>query len=135
VKASTLSFRSAVCLGIAGIAIGIIMAASKNHSVMPAHAHLNLLGWVSLFLIGIFYRLHPALDASRAALVQAVIWIAGTLILTCGVTAIYLGRTEFEPVAIAGSLTVLAAMLMFAYLVFRPEWSAARVVGAMSPAE
>lgn len=58
-KASTLSFCSAVCLGIAGMIIGIIMAASGNHSVFPAHAHLNLLGWVSLFLIGIFYRLHP----------------------------------------------------------------------------
>jgi cbb3-type cytochrome oxidase subunit 1 len=62
-KASTLSLCSAVCLGIAGMIIGIIMAASGNHSVFPAHAHLNLLGWVSLFLIGIFYRLHPTIRA------------------------------------------------------------------------
>jgi len=70
--------------------IGIIMAATDNHSVFPAHAHLNLLGWVSLFLIGIFYRLHPSLDTSRLALTHVVIWIGGTIILTCGVAAIYL---------------------------------------------
>lgn len=133
--ASTLSFRSAVCLGIAGIVFGIVMAAAGDHSAMPAHAHLNLLGWVSLFLIGIFYRYYPALDASRVALVQVGIWIVGTVILTCGVTAIFLGHPEYEPVAISGSLIVLVAMLMFAYLVFRPERSAVRSMHASAPAE
>ena len=118
-RASTLSFCSSVCLGIVGMIIGIIMAATDNHSVFPAHAHLNLLGWVSLFLIGIFYRLHPSLDTSRLALTHVVIWIGGTIILTCGVAAIYLGRPDLEGIAIAGSLIVLGAMLMFAYLVFR----------------
>ena len=37
----------------AAATMGIGMAASQNHSIMPAHAHLNLLGWVSLFLFGI----------------------------------------------------------------------------------
>ena len=122
-RASTLSFCSAACLLIVGMLIGIIMAASGNHSVYPAHAHLNLLGWVSLFLIGIYYRLHPALDTSRVALVNVIIWICGTIILTCGVAAIYLGRPDLEPVAIAGSLTVFADMLLFTYLVFRNELS------------
>jgi cbb3-type cytochrome oxidase subunit 1 len=122
-RASTLSFCSAVCLLIVGMLIGITMAASGNHSVYPAHAHLNLLGWVSLFLIGIYYRLHPALDTSRVALVNVIIWICGTIVLTCGVAAIYLGRPDLEPVAIAGSLTLLADMLLFTYLVFRNELS------------
>jgi hypothetical protein len=122
-RASTVSFCSAVCLGIIGMVIGIIMAASGNHSVYPAHAHLNLIGWVSLFLIGIFYRFHPALDTSRVALIHVVVWIFGTIVLTCGIAAIFLGRSELEPVAITGSLIVLGAMLMFAFLVFRAERS------------
>ena len=132
--ASTLSFRSAVILGIAGMIFGIVMAASGNHSTYPAHAHLNLIGWVSLFLIGIFYRLHPALDTSRTALAQVWIWNVATVILTCGVAAIFMGHMEFEPVAIAGSLIILADMMLFAYFVFRPERS---TVGAMRsiPAE
>lgn len=133
-RASTLCFRSAVCLGIVGILIGIAMAASHNHAVMPAHAHLNLLGWVALFLMGFFYRLHPALDASRMALVQTGVWILGTVVLVAAVAAIHLGQPAAEPAAAIGSLIVLAAMAMFAWLVFRAEPSRA-AVGAMRPAE
>lgn len=133
--ASTLSFRSAVVLGIAGMVFGIVMAASGDHSAYPAHAHLNLLGWVGLFLIGIFYRFYPALDASRIALVQVGIWVIATIVLTCGVAAIFMGHPEYEPVAIAGSLIVLADMLLFAVLVFRPERSEVSVRRASVPAE
>jgi cbb3-type cytochrome oxidase subunit 1 len=134
-KASTLSFCSAACFGIVGMLIGIMMAASGDHSVFPAHAHLNLIGWVSLFLIGAFYRFHPVLDGSRLALIQVGIWVCGTVILTCGIAAIYLGRPELEFIAIAGSLIVLADMLLFAYLVFRTELSATRAMAAAMPAE
>jgi hypothetical protein len=120
VKASSLSFKAAVLFVIAGMAIGIAMAATHDHSVFPAHAHLNLLGWVSLFLIGIYYRLNPWLDVSRAALVQVVVWILGTIVLTIGVAAIYLGHPAAEPIAIVGSLIVFVDMLFFALLVFRP---------------
>jgi len=30
------------------------MGISKDHAAMPAHAHLNLLGFVSLFLFGFY---------------------------------------------------------------------------------
>jgi len=108
--------------------------ASGDHSTYPAHAHLNLLGWVSLFLIGIFYRYYPALDTSRIALVQVVVWVIGTIVLTFGVTAIYLGHAELEPIAIAGSLIMLGDRLLFAYLVFWPKRSTVRRMSA-SPAE
>src|SRR6478752_7199076 len=73
-KASSLSFQAAVLLVLVGMGWGIAMAASGDHSTMPAHAHLNLLGWVSLFLFGIFYHLHPAIDQSRAARLQVWRW-------------------------------------------------------------
>ncbi len=37
---------------IAGVSLGLFMAASHDHSMFPVHAHLNLLGWVSLGLLG-----------------------------------------------------------------------------------
>jgi peptidoglycan/LPS O-acetylase OafA/YrhL len=118
-SASSLSFRTAVVLGLLGIVMGIIMAASHDHSVMPAHAHLNLLGWVSLFLFGIYYRFHPSIDSSRLALTQVVVWILGTVVLTIGVVALYLGKPQAEPMAVVGSLLILADMALFAVLVFR----------------
>ena len=65
VKASSLRFRAAVPFAIAGMAWGISMAISNDHAAMPAHAHLNLLGWVSLFLFGICYFRQSANSAAR----------------------------------------------------------------------
>jgi hypothetical protein len=118
--ASSLSFRLAVLFVIAGMAMGIGMAASQDHSIMPAHAHLNLLGWVSLFLFGIYYERRPVLNASRMAVLQVVLWSAGTVLLTIAVAAIHLGYTAADPIAAVASLIVLSGMLMFAYFVFRP---------------
>lgn len=121
-KASSLSFLAAVIAAATGMAWGLIMGISENHTTMPAHAHLNLLGWVSLFLIGIFYHLNPALDRNRIALIQVCVWIAGTIILTLGVAMLMSGIALGNALAATGSLIVLAAMLLFGWLVFQREF-------------
>jgi hypothetical protein len=120
-KASSLSFRAAVLIAIAGMVWGITMAISENHQTMPAHAHLNLLGWVSLFLFGIFYHLHPAIDRSRTAIVQASIWIAAAVLLAFAVGMIYTAHPIGEPIAAVASLILLLDMLLFGWLVFRRD--------------
>jgi peptidoglycan/LPS O-acetylase OafA/YrhL len=134
-KASSVSFLAAVLMVVAGMIWGIIMAVSRDHSAMPAHAHLNLLGWVSLFLFGVFYHLHPAIDRSRTALVQVIIWIIGTVILTIGVGLIHTGHDIGDPIAAVGSLTVFAAMLLFGWLVVRREQTAKGFHASTVPAE
>ncbi len=133
--ASSLSFRLAVVFVLVGIAMGIGMAMSQNYAIMPAHSPLNLLGWVSLFLFGIYYERRPRLDASRLALVQVALWSAGTVVLTVAVAAIHLGYKTADPIAGLASLIVLTAMLLFAYFVFRPGVSAAPGAMALTPAE
>ncbi|MBB4041177.1 cbb3-type cytochrome oxidase subunit 1 [Microvirga flocculans] len=134
--ASSLSFRLAVLFVIAGMAMGIGMAASQDHAIMPAHAHVNLLGWVSLFLFGIYYERRPILDRNRLALIQVALWSAGTVILTIAVAAIHLGYTAADPIAALASLVVLAAMALFGYFVFRPTlYNAPAPSGQLKPAE
>lgn len=120
-KASSLSFFTAVIVGLVGMSWGIYMAISQDHSTMPAHAHLNLLGWVSLFLFGIFYRLHPPLDTTRIALWQVCVWVIGTISLTVGVTMLHSGRSAGEPFAGVGAIVLLADMMLFGWLVLRYE--------------
>jgi hypothetical protein len=120
-KASILCFRAAVLLVIAGMIWGIVMGISQDHSTMPAHAHLNLLGWVSLFLFGIYYHLHPAVDRNRLASLQVWIWIAGTIFMTIGVGLVHSGHEIGDPIAAVSSLLVLADTLLFGWLVFRRE--------------
>jgi hypothetical protein len=120
-KASSLSFRAAVVLLAAGMLWGIVMGITEDHSTMPAHAHLNLLGWVSLFLFGIYYHLHPAIDGSRPALVQVWIWIVGTVVLTVGVALVHSGHLIGDPIAAVSSLIVFADILLFGWLVFKHQ--------------
>jgi hypothetical protein len=72
--------------------LGLTMAISVDHATLPAHAHLNLLGLVSLFLFGIYYRLHPSLEGGKSASVQVWAWIVGTIILTIGVALVHAGH-------------------------------------------
>lgn len=118
-NASSLSFPAAVLMMIAGMAWGIFMAMSQDHSTMPAHAHLNLLGFVSLFLFGLYYRLHPAIDRSRLAFWQALVWIVATPVLILGVALIHTGRMVGDPIAAISSLVLFADILLFGWLVMR----------------
>jgi hypothetical protein len=120
-KASSLSFQAAVVFVVAGMIWGIVMAISEDHSAMPAHAHLNLLGWVSLFLFGIYYHLHPAVGRAKSAIVQVWVWIVGTIILTIGVGLVHTGHAIGDPIAAVGSFVVLLDMLLFGWLVYGGE--------------
>jgi len=134
-KASSLSFQAAVLFVLAGMVWGLQMAISNDHSAFPAHAHLNLLGWVSLFLFGIYYRLNPALDVSRAALVQVSIWCVGTIVMAIGVGLVHTGHEAGDPLAAIGSLIILAGMLTFGWIVFKQERAPAKQQPMMAPAE
>ena len=132
--ASALSFRLAVLFVLIGMGAGIWMAASGDHSIAPAHAHLNLLGWASLFLFGLFYERRPSLNQSRIALIQVAIWSVGTAVLAVAVAGLYLGYPSAEPVAAVSSIIVLTGMGLFAYFVFSPRIAAPSGL-SMTPAE
>ena len=58
-SAGVVWLRLAVVYLVIGVGLGIAMGMSGNHTQFPTHAHLNLLGWVSLALIGLTYRQFP----------------------------------------------------------------------------
>lgn len=128
-KNSSLCFQAAVLFVVFGMAWGIQMAISQDHSAFPAHAHNNLLGFVSLFLFGIYYYLHPTLEQDRAASVQVWVWIVATAILDVGVGLVHTGHPNGDPIAAIGSFIVLADMVLFGWLVYRTE-AAAKVTGS-----
>jgi len=91
-KASSFGFQAAIVFVLAGMVWGLQMAISGDHVALPAYAHLNLLGFVALFLFSIYYHLHPALDRTRAAVVQVSVWIVGTIIMVIGVGLVHTGH-------------------------------------------
>ena len=110
--------RIAVLYALTGICGGIFMSASHDHSLMPVHAHWLLLGWVSMFLYGLFYKLYPA---TKGKLAVAQFWLAniGLIVLSVAVGLILSDRPQAEPGAAIGSLLILAGMIVCAVNVFR----------------
>jgi len=77
-----ISFTFLVCGTVAvliGMAWGIQMAASGDHGLSPAHAHLNLLGWVSFAIFGFYYHLVPTAAQSRLAMVHLGLALATSM--------------------------------------------------------
>jgi hypothetical protein len=100
---------------LAGIAMGIL----QNFTLAPAHAHLNLVGGVLLFLFGLYYRLVPAAGTTTLAKVQGWLHMVGAVLFPAGIAVVLLKGPSFEAAPIAGSLLVVTAMALFAVIVFR----------------
>jgi hypothetical protein len=102
-----------------GMLAGIAMGIQQNFTLAPAHAHLNLVGGVLLFLFGLYYRLVPAAGAMLLAKVQGWLHIVGGILFPVGVAMVLLNGPSYEAAPIAGSLIVVAAVALFTIVVFR----------------
>jgi hypothetical protein len=99
---------------LAGIAMGL----RQDFTLMSAHAHLNLVGGVLVFLFGLYYRRFPAAGTTWLAKLQGSLRIVETIVFPAGTAPVILEGPAFEATAIAGWLLV-AATAPFTIIVFR----------------
>lgn len=125
-RVSLAFYTAAALMGAAGMIWGTIMGATHDHSTSPAHAHLNLLGWVSLAIMGMFYAQAPHLAARRRAWVNFALSTAGVLALIPLLTAAILGA-PIGPLVLAPIVLVLGGMGVFVQQVFA-AWRPRRAV-------
>jgi hypothetical protein len=100
----------ALCV-LGGMVWGMAMAASNDHTMMPAHAHLNLMGWATLALMGTFYQLSGRNDR----LGWANYWIstAAVVIAIPSLAMLLGGNAAAEKFTIAGSVLATLGMVTF----------------------
>ena len=120
-RVSELFFKTAIVFLILGIAAGLQMAISGEHSAFPAHAHINLLGWVTSAIFGGYYALNPQKAARRIAMIHYWLYTIGLVIMLPALYVMLQGNPALEPVVAGGSLIVAAAVLIFAVVVFSSE--------------
>lgn len=111
-----LFFATAALAVTIGMAWGIQMSATGDHSLSPAHAHLNLVGWATMALFGVYYTLTPH-AAGRLATVHFGVALAGLVILVPGIVMAISGTGE--TLAKLGSVLTILSMLIFLWTVFR----------------
>jgi hypothetical protein len=105
--------RFAAVYFIVGIALGIYMASTGNHTLMPVHAHVNPLGWLSLAVAAILYRLWPEAAATRLAKAHFVLYNAGFPIMTIALVLFLQGVSKAEPFVALGAVLLGAGVLSF----------------------
>ncbi len=100
---------------ILGLALGIHMAASKNHGQMVTHAHIMLVGFVVSFVYAVCHKLWLPSAPSKLASAQYYVHQLGSFLLLVGLFLAYgnFVQPQFvEPVLSVGSLTVFVGLIM-----------------------
>jgi hypothetical protein len=110
--------RTGLLFLLVGIGLGMKMGASQDFSMMPVHAHINLVGGVLMFIAGLFYASRPDIPR-RAVSVHYWLHLVGALLLVAGIYGAMSHAPWYGPVVGAGSVGVMLAMLVFAWNVFR----------------
>src|SRR5690606_33302140 len=114
-------FRTAILFLLVGIAVGLHMSISGNHGVIGAHAHINLLGWVTSALFGGYYALNPAKAEGLLPRVHFWLYTAGVVIMSASLYLLLKQTPGMEPFVAAGSLLTAAGILIAAWVIFAPS--------------
>ncbi len=109
-------FGSAVVYGVLGMLLGLVMGITQDHTQMPTHAHLLVIGWVSFALFGLFYHQFPSAAGTRLAAVHFWLAQASFIALIVGLFLIFGGRPGADPIAAVSSIGLLLSMVLFAVI-------------------
>lgn len=112
--------RSAVVYALAGLGLGIYMAASQRFELRPVHGHALLGGWLSMAVMALIYRAFPAMNDRLLAPAHFWLHSLGLPVMLAGVAAIHSGQADSgEPLAGIGSVIFALGLAAFAINVWR----------------
>lgn len=115
---------AALCL-LGGMIWGAIMGATQDFLLSPAHAHLNLVGWASLSLMGVFHALKGA--PGKLAWVNFLFSTAGVLIMIPSLAMYLSGDKGAQAGVLVGTVVVIIGMLAFLLAVLS-TWAKPRAI-------
>jgi drug/metabolite transporter (DMT)-like permease len=128
-------FKIAIVFFIIGILMGLQMSISGEHNVIGAHAHTNLLGWVTMALFGGYYALNPRKAESRLATIHFWSFVPAVCVMVPSLYLLYLGYEAFEPPLAVASIVALASVAVFAVVVFTRPDAEVQATSPAAPAE
>ncbi|KIL51285.1 hypothetical protein KP77_07970 [Jeotgalibacillus alimentarius] len=118
-KHSNLLLKTAAIFGMIGAGIGGHMAGSYDYAFRAAHAHILVVGWLSLFSWAVYYRVFKPVS-TKLATAHVYTAIIGTVGLTSGMIMDIFSVPQpfYFIVYIGGGVTLLVSFILFALLAF-----------------
>ncbi len=107
---------------IIGLALGIFMAASKDHGHLVTHTHILLIGFVVSFIYGLCHKLWLNNLISKLSVTQFYIHQIGTLGVVIGLFLYYgnfVSLETIDPFLALFSITVFIGMILMTILFIR----------------
>jgi hypothetical protein len=119
-RVSAAFFMTGALFLLIGMCWGMAMAMTENFVLAPAHAHLNLLGWVTMSIYGGFYALTQKTMSPRLAWINYGLATLGVAIMI-PTLAVFLitGNQALGPVIGLGGVLNIIALLTFSLSAFR----------------
>ncbi|MDO6730217.1 hypothetical protein Q4577_09315 [Marinovum sp. 2_MG-2023] len=102
---------------ILGMLWGIQMSATGDHTLAPAHAHLNLLGWVSMAIFAFYYQLVPGAEQGLLPKLHFAAAVVALGLLVPGIVLAIQGKGDM--LAKLGSVVAAVSMLLFLFVLVR----------------
>jgi len=99
-----------------GLSLGVYMGASKDFSLRPVHAHVNLLGWTLLGISGLIFHVFPQLEQSVLAKVYFWLYNLSVPLTLISLFLFVSGNTAIDPILGLGSVLITVSAACFAWL-------------------
>ena len=109
---------AAILYGLWGTLMGAWMVFAGESYLSQVHAHINLVGWVTLALFGVFYHVYPKVSELKLAAVHFCTANLSVLTLNIGLWLFFEQQGGFLLIR-TGTLLVLLSFLLFLLLMWR----------------
>ncbi len=117
-KAGIVWIKIAVLYLIVGISIGMFMGATHNFVLRPVHAHINLIGFVTLTLSGLIYTVFPRAGESKLAKIHFWMMNGSLPFMMLALAGMLLGFQQVLLVMIVAEFVLAGSVLAFAVNLF-----------------
>jgi len=99
---------------VIGVGFGLYMSMAHSYEFVGVHAHVNLLGWLSLAVIGAIYSIYPELAATKLAKTHFWLHNIALPVMMIGLFFLILGQESLVPVVATGGTVMVLAIILFA---------------------
>lgn len=107
----------AAIFGMIGVIIGSDMSGSGNYQLRAIHAHILVVGWLSIFAWGLFYRVYTV-RSKKLVNIHAWTAVIGSIGLTIGMLFYNLNPFSFSETFTLIFFIVGGSILMISYAIF-----------------
>jgi hypothetical protein len=102
-----------------GVLLGMLMGIIQDFRLASVHAHINLLGWVSMAIFGLIYHFYPHAAETRLAKLHFWLHNIGLPLMQGGLAIeIISGNSALLPLVIVSSLLVVIGVILFTINLF-----------------